>query len=332
LRSNSVRQLADASGNIVQSYTYAPFGELLAAQGTRSSALQYTGEQNDLDTGLIYLRARWYDPATGRFTTRDPFPGFAVLPQTLHPYVYGLNNPVKYIDSGGHFPFIPLLIAGGILLFKAIDYGWTAHDAYQSGQTLADPNSSIEARLEAGVNLALTVSFEALEPDDLIPVGLPLDDVARAGVRAGVREALQNGGANAALRVVKDQLGSGAIRQLFDQGVFNGIRRYGEWDNLLMGVRKETGLEVHHLIEDQYKHLIGMAKDDIPAVVLDRMVHNGPASANSVTQLLAQSARRNAIGNAQDLWNHYKDVYGRLGHQDWLDAIWSIFENQGVIK
>jgi RHS repeat-associated protein len=79
----SVRKLSDASGNIVQSYTYAPFGELLAAQGTRSSALQYTGEQTDLDTGLVYLRARWYDPATGRFTTRDPFPGFAVLPQTL---------------------------------------------------------------------------------------------------------------------------------------------------------------------------------------------------------------------------------------------------------
>jgi RHS repeat-associated protein len=119
----SVRQLADASGNIVQSYTYAPFGELLAAQGTRSSALQYTGEQNDLDTGLIYLRARWYDPATGRFTTRDPFPGFAVLPQTLHPYVYVNNNPVNLTDPSGEIAdiFWDLAIFGVDLLLFFFD-------------------------------------------------------------------------------------------------------------------------------------------------------------------------------------------------------------------
>jgi RHS repeat-associated protein len=114
----SVRQLSDASGNIVQSYTYAPFGELLAAQGTRPSALQYTGEQKDVDTGLVYLRARWYDSATGRFTTRDPFPGFAVLPQTLHPYVYVNNNPVNLTDPSGKFAFLPLLVVailGGII-------------------------------------------------------------------------------------------------------------------------------------------------------------------------------------------------------------------------
>jgi RHS repeat-associated protein len=113
---SSVRQLADASGNIVQSYTYAPFGELLAAQGTRPSALQYTGEQTDLDTGLVYLRARWYDSATGRFTTRDPFPGFAALPQTLHPYVYVNNNPVNLTDPSGKFVFVLLAaVLGGII-------------------------------------------------------------------------------------------------------------------------------------------------------------------------------------------------------------------------
>ena len=53
----SVRQIVDASGAIIQSYTYAPFGELLAAQGTRSSALRYTGEQTDKATG------RWSYPS-----------------------------------------------------------------------------------------------------------------------------------------------------------------------------------------------------------------------------------------------------------------------------
>jgi RHS repeat-associated protein len=80
----SVRQLSDAQGNIVQRYDYSPFGEVFAAEGQRPSALRYIGEQTDIDTGLVYLRARWYDPATGRFTTRDPFRGLAGYPQTQH--------------------------------------------------------------------------------------------------------------------------------------------------------------------------------------------------------------------------------------------------------
>jgi RHS repeat-associated protein len=109
----------------VQSYTYALFGELLAAQGTRSSALQYTGEQKDVDTGLVYLRARWYDSATGRFTTRDPFPGFVVLPQTLHPYVYVNNNPVNLTDPSGEIPIETLF---DIVVF-AVDIGIYVWDA-----------------------------------------------------------------------------------------------------------------------------------------------------------------------------------------------------------
>ncbi len=100
----SVRQLADARGYVVQRYDYAPFGETLLAQGERSSALRYTGEQTDDDTGLVYLRARWYDPLTGRFTTRDPFPGLATLPQTLHPYVYVNNNPINLTDPVASSP------------------------------------------------------------------------------------------------------------------------------------------------------------------------------------------------------------------------------------
>jgi RHS repeat-associated protein len=119
----SVRQLVNAQGNVVQSYTYSPFGEVIAAAGSRSSALQYTGEQKDVDTGLVYLRARWYDSATGRFTSRDPFPGFAVLPQTLHPYVYVNNNPVNLTDPSGEYVESPwdLLMLGLDILLAIID-------------------------------------------------------------------------------------------------------------------------------------------------------------------------------------------------------------------
>ena len=72
----------------------------------------YTGEHWDAATGLLYLRARWYNPALGRFLTRDPFPGLAALPATQHPYVYVGNNPVLYVDPSGEFGLIPLLLVG----------------------------------------------------------------------------------------------------------------------------------------------------------------------------------------------------------------------------
>jgi RHS repeat-associated protein len=99
----SVRQLADAQGYVVQRYDYGPFGETLKVEGKKSNTLRYTGEQTDNDTGLVYLRARWYDAMTGRFTTRDPFPGLPILPQTLHPYVYVNNNPINLTDPSGEF-------------------------------------------------------------------------------------------------------------------------------------------------------------------------------------------------------------------------------------
>ncbi len=115
----SVRQLADAQGYVVQRYDYGPFGEMLAEEGKRTSSLRYTGEQYDGDTGLLYLRARWYDATTGRFTTRDPFPGLAALPQTLHPYVYALNNPINLTDPSGEF-------VGDIL--DIASFFWSLHD------------------------------------------------------------------------------------------------------------------------------------------------------------------------------------------------------------
>ena len=96
----SVRLLVDAATRqILDTYRYAPFGGLLAG-GTSDNNRRFTGQPQD-PTGLYYLRARYYDPMTGRFLTRDPFPGFAALPQTQHPYVYVGNNPVNLIDPAG---------------------------------------------------------------------------------------------------------------------------------------------------------------------------------------------------------------------------------------
>jgi RHS repeat-associated protein len=61
----------------------------------------YRGEQYDSDLGLYYLRARYYNPATGRFMSRDPLDGDPTDPKTLHKYVYAGSDPVNAIDPSG---------------------------------------------------------------------------------------------------------------------------------------------------------------------------------------------------------------------------------------
>ena len=64
----------------------------------------YRGEQYDSDLGLYYLRARYYNPATGRFLSRDPEDpdmGRPNDPKTLHKYLYAGGDPVNGLDPSG---------------------------------------------------------------------------------------------------------------------------------------------------------------------------------------------------------------------------------------
>lgn len=74
-----------------------------ATQVGPDQPLQFAGEQRDA-TGLYYLRARYYDPQTGRFVTRDPFPDVLRSPLSLHRFTYALNNPVTLVDPSGLDP------------------------------------------------------------------------------------------------------------------------------------------------------------------------------------------------------------------------------------
>jgi RHS repeat-associated protein len=62
---------------------------------------RYGGEQRDAENGLHYLRARYYDAATGRFLSKDPLSGGADQPQTQNPYPYVMNNPMTLSDPSG---------------------------------------------------------------------------------------------------------------------------------------------------------------------------------------------------------------------------------------
>ena len=94
--------LTDVNKNVTDTYDYDAFGNLLnpASNGTPNNYL-YRGEQYDSDLGFYYLRARYYNPLTGRFMSRDPEDGSLTNPATLHKYVYANGDPVNLSDPSG---------------------------------------------------------------------------------------------------------------------------------------------------------------------------------------------------------------------------------------
>ena len=94
--------LTGASGTYVASYSYDPSGNLTSSTGTIDNPFQFEGAlgvQND-GSGLLYMRARSYDPTTGRFTQVDP------LGDTVgtNNYTFATNDPVAFVDPTGLAP------------------------------------------------------------------------------------------------------------------------------------------------------------------------------------------------------------------------------------
>jgi len=101
----NVRQLTNSAGAITDQYEYDAFGNKWTVSGTTPNNYLYRGEQFDPDLGLYYLRARYYNPLTGRFMSRDPEDGYSVYPISLHKYLYAGGNPVNYVDPRGRSLF-----------------------------------------------------------------------------------------------------------------------------------------------------------------------------------------------------------------------------------
>lgn len=93
----SVRQLADGASEVQLAGAYEPFGSELVSAGGAMSIYGFTGEQGD-ETGLVYLRARYLDPVSGRFNQADP----GSVDQQL--YAYSGDDPVNFTDPSGLVP------------------------------------------------------------------------------------------------------------------------------------------------------------------------------------------------------------------------------------
>lgn len=99
-----VTGLWDNSGNVLNQYTYDIWGNILTSQEKVPNPFRYSGEFWDDTSKLLYLRARWYEPCSGRFINEDTFAGKLTDPMSLNLYSYVENNPLTLIDPSGHLP------------------------------------------------------------------------------------------------------------------------------------------------------------------------------------------------------------------------------------
>lgn len=98
-----VRALTDAGGGLIGRIEYSAFGSVDALP-PMASGFGFTGAWHDAASGLVYLHARWYDPAVGRFISPDPWLGTLWNPVSLNRYVYAANDPVNLVDRAGMAP------------------------------------------------------------------------------------------------------------------------------------------------------------------------------------------------------------------------------------
>ena len=130
-----VVNLTDKDGNITKSYRYDAFGVEKNIDENDTNAFRYCGEYYDKETATVYLRARYYNPSTGRFISRDSFAGKNEDPLSLNKYTYCHNNPIISIDPSGMAKSNP---------WDTLPYPGYIHNAVQNEYLLSYPDMQKE--------------------------------------------------------------------------------------------------------------------------------------------------------------------------------------------
>jgi RHS repeat-associated protein len=148
----STNAVTSDSGVVENLTDYYPFGSTRLNQASGfDEQRKYVGQFYDASADLNYLNARYYDGGRGQFLSQDPVfwelgqsqeGKIALLdPQLQNSYSYARNNPTTYKDPGGRF--VPLLLSAAYLAL-------TIYDAYDTANTIANPNASFGEKVFAG--------------------------------------------------------------------------------------------------------------------------------------------------------------------------------------
>jgi len=204
----------------IVSKSYTPFGEQI---GEAVSGFGYNGEYYNAATGMIYLRARFYEPEMNRFGQKDILHGNILNIRTLNRYLYVQNDPINYYDPSGEFGLlvgtaiaagISGLIAGGV-------------SAYQSYKSTGSVNWRAAGKAALGGAVSAVAVGLAVATGG---TGLGLFTMA-AEAYAGVRTAMRGGDA-ASVATATARTGSwayigGAVSPFIPAPVWAGVGSAG---------------------------------------------------------------------------------------------------------
>jgi RHS repeat-associated protein len=231
-RLGSVRLVIDDQGAVKNTYTYEPFGQMLASECTEnvSNPFKFTGQYFDSEIEEYYLRARQYNPHIARFTSRDPVKGSFKVPLTLRQYLYCINNPVNRIDPAGELSLTDIsvtqAISSGIRGWQAFSYTRKAYAFARHITAAADLRDVMLATLTLGLDIGqdyatgklfnyglkgLGKLSASLAPNDLHHI------FAKPGHKLGPILGKFGGSIDDAGRAVED-----AFQEAVDSGVYAG--------------------------------------------------------------------------------------------------------------
>jgi RHS repeat-associated protein len=206
-----VVQLTNSSGTVTKDYRYDAFGVEVGPEGTDTNPWRYCGEYFDLETGTVYLRARYYDPVVGRFLTEDnirarqmnifdpyrDYQGSSLVggifrdkeknkfvvndPLSLNLYTYTQNNPIMFQDPSGHFVLTAIIV--GAIIGVVVAGGINIYGQIKNGAKFSEINWK-----SVGVSMMFGAVSGAV-------AGTPIGLLGQAGINAflgGVESALQD--------------------------------------------------------------------------------------------------------------------------------------------
>ena len=182
----------------IVSKSYTPFGEQI---GEATSGFGYNGEYYNVVTGMVYLRARFYEPEMNRFSQKDILHGNILNTGSLNRYSYVQNDPINYYDPSGEFGLlVGTAIAAGIS--GLITGGVSVYQSYKSTGSV---------NWKAAGQAALGGAVSAVAVGLAVATGGAALGVATMAVEAyaGVRTAMRGSDA-AAVTTATAKTGAGA--------------------------------------------------------------------------------------------------------------------------
>jgi RHS repeat-associated protein len=191
----STRALTDSVGRTAMTASYDPYGNLLG--GAPSSAEQVTtnllfnGQYRDGETGFYYLRARYFDPASGQFLSRD-----AAVSVTRSPYGYVSGNPLNATDPSGLGGVDDAELQGGVPVFgiSEVEAEMAQRDAIGEARSMQE-----DAQAQAEADAA---TYEANSAEECAQASAQAE--IRGYTRHGLNQAISREGVGVAPRAIYD--------------------------------------------------------------------------------------------------------------------------------